>query len=152
MYIHKLINYLPQLSLIIEFDYFQKKGSQTETSPKLKQLKKIGMSMRWLPVLLLAFVSVFLANVSARTVGTYYFHFATYYPAVRILISCYNFFDADVNNVTMETRACLPPHDSYDWCNVTKSHEERVRALVDNIVANHRAAIPPQLTARNSVL
>ena len=32
----------------------------------------------------------------------------------------------DRNTVTMDTRACLPPHDAYDFCNTQLTIEDRV--------------------------
>lgn len=45
----------------------------------------------------------------------------------------------------MNTRACLPPHDTYPFCDVTKPIDERVDDLISRIEMDE---IPPLLTAR----
>jgi hypothetical protein len=58
--------------------------------------------------------------------------------------------NSDANSRTVDTRACIPPHDTYEWCDVTKSSVARAHALASTVAAKFRAQIPAQLTARNS--
>jgi len=48
-------------------------------------------------------------------------------------------------SVTSDTRACLPPHDQYGFCEVTKSTEDRVEDLISRLNDDE---IPALLTAR----
>ena len=48
-------------------------------------------------------------------------------------------------NKTVSTRACLPPHDTYPFCNTSLSIEERVDDLISRLNDDE---IPPLLTAR----
>eukprot|EP00045_Choanoeca_perplexa_P012180 m.131922 g.131922 ORF g.131922 m.131922 type:complete len:777 (-) comp15917_c0_seq1:291-2621(-) len=50
-----------------------------------------------------------------------------------------------VNNVTLATRACQPPHDTYGFCDTSKSIDERVQDLISRLNDDE---IPPLLTAR----
>lgn len=52
------------------------------------------------------------------------------------------------NNVTVQTRACQPPHDQYPFCNTSLPLGERVADLITRIAENPND-IPPQLTARH---
>lgn len=44
---------------------------------------------------------------------------------------------------TMDTRACLPPHDSYPFCDTSRSIDERVTNLISLI---EESEIPPLLS------
>lgn len=48
-------------------------------------------------------------------------------------------------NNTVETRACLPPHDIYPFCNTSLSLEDRVKNLIELLQDDEK---PPLLTAR----
>ena len=48
-------------------------------------------------------------------------------------------------NVTVETRACQPPHDHYPFCDTTLSIDDRVNDLVSRIDLSDKG---PLLTAR----
>ena len=49
------------------------------------------------------------------------------------------------SSVTVDTRACLPPHDKYAFCNTSLSIDERVKNLISLL---HDDEKPPLLTAR----
>lgn len=49
------------------------------------------------------------------------------------------------SDATVKTRACLPPHDKYAFCNVSLSIEERVKGLISLLHDEEKA---PLLTAR----
>lgn len=53
-------------------------------------------------------------------------------------------------NTTLATRACLPPHDKYDFCDTSRTIDARVNDLIDRIWSTANATIPQMLTARNS--
>ena len=48
-------------------------------------------------------------------------------------------------NVTVATRACQPPHDTYAFCDASKSLDERLDDLIGRLQDDE---IPPLLTAR----
>ena len=50
-------------------------------------------------------------------------------------------------NVTLTTRACQPPYDTFPFCDDTLSVAERVADLISRI---HDEDIPGQLTARHN--
>lgn len=51
--------------------------------------------------------------------------------------------------VTVDTRACRPPHDSYPFCNPKLSLDERVNDLIARVWNTSAEVIPQLLTARN---
>lgn len=50
------------------------------------------------------------------------------------------------NDLTVKTRACLPPHDIYPFCDPKLSIDDRVENLISLL---HPDEKPPLLTARN---
>lgn len=50
------------------------------------------------------------------------------------------------DNVTFTTRACQPPHDTYDFCNTSLPLSARVASLIAEL---HDDEVPSQLTARH---
>ena len=51
-----------------------------------------------------------------------------------------------ISSETLNTRACLPPHDTFPFCDATLPTAARVADLVGRLEG---AEIPPQLTARH---
>lgn len=51
------------------------------------------------------------------------------------------------DNVTLSTRACQPPHDTYPFCNPSLPLDERIADLVSRL---DDAEIPALLTARHN--
>jgi xylan 1,4-beta-xylosidase len=53
------------------------------------------------------------------------------------------------NTNTIDTRACLPPFDTFPFCNPSLSIDERVNDLIERVWATNQSVIPQLLTARN---
>ena len=53
------------------------------------------------------------------------------------------------NSVTLDTRACQPPHDTFPFCDTRLSLDERVNDLIARVWATSEDVIPEILTARN---
>ena len=58
--------------------------------------------------------------------------------------------NVNATNTTLATRACLPPHDTYDFCDTARTIDDRVSDLITRLWATSNASIPELLTARNS--